>query len=112
MEAKEVLGVTPDVVDLDVMLNTPVPFAKWQGKEYCIKAATLEQIQDYAKNLPFTISGSIGIVLNDKNEKALKKAFDTHVVCEGESVKYADVKGVWPNAAFSVFVKKLLGISG
>lgn len=112
MEAKEVLGVTPDVVDLDTMLNTPVPFAKWKGKEYCLKAATLEQVQKYGKELPYPMGISIGLGLDDKREKALEKAFNTHVTCESKPVKFADVKGVWPDEAFAIFVKKLLKISG
>ena len=111
MEAKEVLGVTPDVIDLDTMLNTPVPFAKWKGKEYCLKAATLEQVQAYGKDLPYP-GVSIGLGLDNKREKALEKAFNEHVVCEDKPVKFADVKGVWPDEAFSVFIKKLLKISG
>lgn len=112
MDAKEVLGVKPDIIDLDIMLNTPVPFAKWKGKEYCLKAATLEQVQAYGKELPYPMGASMGLVLDDKREKVLEKTFNTHVICEDKPVKYADVKGVWPDTAFAIFVKKLLKISG
>jgi hypothetical protein len=113
MEAKEVLGVTPDVVDLDVMLNTPVPFAKFKGKEYCIKAATLEQVSRYMKELPIPAGDSAFVfVLGEDSTKALEKVFNDHVTCDGKPVKFADVKGVWPDTAFVIFVKKLLKISG
>ncbi len=98
-------------VDLDVMLNEPVPFAKFKGKVYSIKALTIEEARKYGKSL--LLGPPVYTVVDDKIRKAFIECFDSHVFDEdGNPVKFEDIEKEWPDKAIELFTKAILRISG
>lgn len=97
-------------VDLDVMLNEPVPFAKFGGETYSVKALTIAECRKYGKSLLLGPPAYV-VTLND-SVKAFKECFDTHVFdSQGNPVKYEDIEDKWPDEAVTLFVKVILKLS-
>lgn len=100
-----------EIVDLDVMMNEPVPFAKFNGKVYSIKALTIEESRKYGKSM--LLGPPVYTVVDDKARKAFIECFDTHVFDEdGNPVKFEDIEKKWPDKAIELFTKAILRISG
>ena len=97
-------------VDLDVMMNTPVPFVKAGGKTYFIKAWTIAEVQKYSKTL--FLGPPVVSISTPEAMKGFEECFDTHVVDEdNKPVKFKDVKDKWPDEAIRIFIKTILKLS-
>lgn len=109
-EEKKNYNVEKEPVDLDVMMNTPVPFVKSGGKTYYIKALTIAEVQKYSKVL--FIGPPIVSIATAESAKGFEECFDSHVFDENDKpVKFKDVEGKWPDEAIRIFIKTILKLS-
>jgi len=102
--------VNKEPVDLDVMMNTPIPFVKAGGKTYYIKALTIAEVKKYSKTL--FMGPPVVSIATPEAMKGLEECFDSHVFDENDKpVKFKDVKDKWPDEAVRIFVRTILKIS-
>lgn len=102
--------VNKEPVDLDVMMNTPIPFVKAGGKTYYIKALTIAEVKKYSKTL--FMGPPVVSIATPEAMKGFEECFDTHVFDENDKpVKFKDVKDKWPDEAVRIFVRTILKIS-
>ncbi len=98
-------------VDLELMLNEPVPFAKFQKKVYSVKTMTIEDAGNYGKTL--ILGPPVYSLVDEKTMKNLEECFDKHVVDEeGKPVKFKEIAKTWPDEGIRIFVNTILKISG
>jgi len=109
-EEKKTYKVDNEIVDLDIMINAPVPFAKAGGKVYSIKALTAKEARKYGKAL--LLGPPVYTVVDDKTREIFIECFNSHVFDENEKpVKFEDVEDKWPDKAIEVFTKAILRLS-
>lgn len=109
-EEKKTYEVDSEIVDLDIMINAPVPFAKAGGKIYSIKALTAKKARKYGKAL--LLGPPVYTVVDDKTREIFIECFNSHVFDEDEKpVKFEDVEDKWPDKAIEVFTKAILRLS-
>ena len=98
------------IVDFDVMVNTPVPFAKFKGKVYSIKALTIDEARKYGKVL--LLGAPVYTVVDEKTRKGFIECFNSHVFDEEEKpVKFEDIEKKWPDKAIETFTRAILRLS-
>ncbi len=98
------------IVDLSVMLNEPIPFAKFGADTYGIKPLTIAETRKYGNVLIHVPVYALNL---DDAREALIECFDSHVFDgKGNPVKFEDIQDKWPDEAISIFVKAILKISG
>lgn len=98
-------------VDLDVMLNEPVPFAKFKGKVYSIKALTIEEARKYGKSM--LLGPPVYTVVDETTYRTFAECFDTHVFDgDGNPVKFEEIEKEWPDKAIAIFRDAILRLSG
>jgi len=98
------------IVDLDVMMNEPIPFAKFKGKVYSIKALTIEEARKYGKVL--LLGAPVYTVVDEKTRKGFIECFNSHVFDEEEKpVKFEDIEKKWPDKAIETFTRAILRLS-
>ena len=99
-----------EIVDLDVMINASVPFAKAGGKVYSIKALTAKEARKYGKAL--LLGPPVYTVSHDETRETFVECFNSHVFDEDEKpVKFEDIEDTWPDKAIEVFTKAILRLS-
>lgn len=109
-EEKKDYNVNKEPVDLDAMMNTPVPFVKSEGKTYFIKALTIAEVMKYSKNL--FLGPPIVSISTPETMKGFEECFDSHVFDEQDNpVNFEDVKDKWPDEAIRIFIKTILKLS-
>jgi len=109
-EEKKNYNVEKEPVDLDVMMNTPVPFVKSGGKTYFIKALTIAEVQKYSKTL--FIGPPIVSIATAEAAKGFEECFDSHVFDENDKpVKFKDIKDKWIDEGIRLFIKAILKLS-
>ncbi len=109
-EEKKDYNANKEPVDLDAMMNTPVPFVKAEGKIYFIKALTIAEVQKYSKTL--FLGPPIVSIATPESMKGFEECFNSHVFDEQDKpIKFKDVKDKWPDEAIRIFIKTILKLS-
>jgi len=109
-EEKKNYNVEKEPVDLDVMMNTPVPFVKAGGKTYFIKALTIAEVKKYSKTL--FLGPPVVSISTPEAMKGFEECFDTHVFDENDKpIKFKDIEDKWPDEGIRLFIKTILKLS-